>query len=259
MISKTYSRFILIGMLLFAVIFSAQKALASEKDVVVQSSTSAINQVVQGSRSNAFTVTYSNNGTTTVTVELYAELDRLNATSTNQKIVTTNNKEITLAPHATATLDLVAAQNLSVGTYELRAGVFNKKWNGLVHWYNKLQVYTVTPPSSEDNNVELGWAILEPSLIHTNEVSHFNTYLASKNTDNTELVDVALMDTSGHLVVQKFLDNQHFTKSQTMNVEMNSPLMLTPGTYYYSVGIFTPHWARQVHWYNNVKTLTVTR
>ena len=111
-------------------------------------------------------------------------------------------------------------------------------------------------------NVVMVGGAPNPATISVGQTSIFSAQFASLPASNTVLLDFELYDSGSQKVAQKFYDNVVLPQAESGDGQvvytMTAPATLPAGTYQFKVGIFTPHWAQLIHWYNSAGTLTVS-
>ena len=225
---------------------------AAESDIIPTASSERTDHIVRG-ETNTFTVTLTNIGVPhTVLVDV--ELKALGAIKIDQKYW--DNYEFQV--RGDGTFELATPADLDPGTYYFSVGIFEPGWNGMQAWYHRLQEFTVSSPEHEAMGVVVKKSWETKSSFaqgETNEFyAQFHNYAAS---DQTVLGDLELYDSAGHKVHQVFADNVTIGPAQDTVGGIMSPDNLAPGTYYYSVGVFTPGWGSLIHWYDHLQEFTV--
>ncbi len=99
---------------------------------------------------------------------------------------------------------------------------------------------------------------VSPAVISTGQSATFTATLGGNSTGQKILLDLELYDSTGQQVAQTFLDKITLPAHKNATLGLTAPASLPPGTYYFSVGVFTPGWGELTHWYHAVKSLTVT-
>jgi hypothetical protein len=146
----------------------------------------------------------------------------------------------------------ITSPALPPGTYYLSIGVFSPGWKTMLAWSERVSAFTVyeRSPCGGDCRVELRQANWSDGVL--------GVVLESKNTANTVLVDLELYDAkTNRKVAQKFWDAERFDARATRTYAMRVPPDLPPGEYYWSVGVFYPHWTDLASWSHAVKRFAV--
>jgi hypothetical protein len=141
---------------------------------------------------------------------------------------------------------------LPPGTYYLSVGVFSSGWKKMLAWSERASVFTVyeRSPCGGDCRVELRQSTWADGVL--------GAVFESKNTANTVLVDLELYDAkTNRKIAQKFWDAERFDVRSPRTYAMRLPPDLPPGDYYWSAGIFYPHWTDLASWHHAVKRFSV--
>jgi hypothetical protein len=158
-----------------------------------------------------------------------------------------------------STFTLTTSPDLPVGIYHLSVGIFNPGWAGLRHWYNNQEEFSVMArPSGTGEGVSVVTSWETKSSLNQGETNEFYAQFHNgSSTDQTVLGDIELFNSSGTKIHQTFADNVTLSPDQNSVGGIMSPDNLAPGTYYYSVGIFTPGWGSLIHWYHHLQEFQV--
>lgn len=151
-------------------------------------------------------------------------------------------------------------KSLPQGSYKLNMGVFGSGWSPTIAWYDGISSLnsnfsSVTPapstsptptpstsqPVSQSSN-SLVTAVLNPNSTYTLTVNLPSSVPAG------DIIDLEVHDSANTKVWQSFTD-----KGGSSYTATTTPL--PSGTYTVSLGLFTPNWASNYAWYNNIDTL----
>jgi hypothetical protein len=233
----------------------AARANAAATSIIIGNSTTENETLIQGTKSNKFSVTFLNSGDREESAELDLEVYYYSAGGSIEKVKQVH-KNVTLAAKDWVILDTTLEANAPPGEYVLKAGIFSPDWKETRAWYNSLKTLHIVRSADDisDNNVYLATTTQAYKIVKVaSQPNYFTGTFKSPNTPNTVLIDIELYR-DNEKIYQQFTDNMHFDKNGTRIAEGYVPAVYTAGKYHWSVGIFTPGWGKLIKWYDSVES-----
>uniref|UniRef100_A0A7R9VH57 Glycoside hydrolase family 44 catalytic domain-containing protein n=1 Tax=Chlamydomonas euryale TaxID=1486919 RepID=A0A7R9VH57_9CHLO len=144
------------------------------------------------------------------------------------------------------------------GTYTIIVAVFSVDWSSNWHWNaNAAQVSVGESPDS--GSVQPTWSssgVVSPSgQVSAGTQVAIAVTIVHSGTCNDGLVDIEVYNSDGAQAFQRYASNVDFTQG-----DVTATVIWTPssaGLYRVAVGVFTNSWADNLHWNNQVTTISV--
>lgn len=248
---KTALRYFPSAIFAAAALFFAVSANAAGPPAVLQQSSQSAQQINSGQTNTLTAIIASPGSASTVLVDL--ELYDNGHNKIAQRFW--DNTNFPANSQQTFTFD--SPNNLNPGTYFFSIGIFGTNWSSLIHWYNNIQKFTVNPGQTQ-NGVTLISSSIANAQINTGDIDALNAIFGSDQ-NTSVLIDLEIHDQNGNKVAQKDWNNDQFKAEQNQTFNWDTPTNLQPGTYFFSVGIFTNNWQQLIHWYNQIQTFKVNQ